>query len=50
MKKWLVRWNTQDGEYDKAWCYANNAQEAADNIQHEYWNVAEITYVEELND
>lgn len=48
MKKYLVRFTTKDGDYDKEWCYANSKQEAADEIEHEHWNIAHIDSVEEI--
>lgn len=48
MKKYLVRFTTKSGDYDKEWCYANSKQEAADNIRDEYWNIQSINLVEEL--
>lgn len=48
MKKYLVRFTTKDGDYDKEWTYANSEQEAAENIQNEHWNIARIDMVSEL--
>ena len=48
MKKYLVRFTTKDGDYDKEWCYANNAREAADNVTSDHWNIASIDLVEEI--
>ncbi len=48
MKKYLVRFTTKDGDYDKEWTYANNPEEAADIIEHEHWNIAHIDDVEEM--
>lgn len=48
MKKYLVRFTTKSGDYDKEWCYANSEQEAADNIMNEHWNIQSIDLVEEL--
>ena len=48
MKKYLVRFTTKSGDYDKEWCYANSRQEAADNIMDEHWNIQEIDSVEEI--
>lgn len=48
MKKYLVRFTTKNGDYDKAWCFANSEQEAEDNIRDEYWNIKTIDLVEEL--
>lgn len=48
MKKYLVRFTTKDGDYDKEWCYADSKEEAKNNIIHEHWNIAHIDLVEEL--
>ena len=48
MKKYLVRFTTKSGDYDKEWCYANNSNEAAEKITYEHWNIDRITDVEEL--
>lgn len=48
MKKYLVRFTTKDGDYDKEWCYADSEEEAKDNILNEHWNIASIDLVEEL--
>ena len=48
MKKYLVRFTTKGGDYDKEWCYANSEQEAADKIMYEHWNIDRIDMVEEL--
>lgn len=48
MKKYLVRFTTTDGDYDKEWCYANSKEEAADNIRDDHWNIASIDVVSEL--
>lgn len=48
MKKYLVRFTTKSGDYDKEWTYANSEQEAAENIQHEHWNIVRIDMVSEL--
>lgn len=48
MKKYLVRFTTKNGDYDKAWCHANSRQEAVDTILHDYWNVGRIDMVSEL--
>ncbi len=45
MKKYLVRFTTKSGDYDKEWCYANSEQEAADNIMNEPWNIQSIDLV-----
>jgi hypothetical protein len=48
MKKYLVRFTTKSGDYDKEWCYADSEIEATQNIEAEYWNIAHIDMVEEL--
>jgi hypothetical protein len=48
MPKYLVRFTTKDGDYDKEWTYANSPEEAADEIMHDHWNIEEIDSVEEL--
>ena len=48
MKKYLVRFTTKDGDYDKAWCNANNEDEAAEIIQDEYRNIQRIDMVTEI--
>ena len=48
MKKYLVRFTTTSGDYDKEWCRADSKEEAADTIRNEHWNVAHVDSVEEL--
>ena len=48
MDKYLVRFTTKNGDYDKAWCHANSRQEAVDTILHDYWNIERIDLVEKL--
>ena len=48
MKKYLVRFTTKDGDYDKEWCYADSEEEAAGNIWDEHWNIESIDSVSEL--
>lgn len=48
MKKYLVRFTTKSGDYDKEWICANSEREAAENIQNEHWNIARIDMVSEL--
>ena len=40
MKKYLVRFTTKSGDYDKEWCCAEDPNEAA--------NIASIDSVEEM--
>ena len=48
MKKYLVRFITTSGEYDKEWCHANSEEEASNKIKNEHWNIAHIDFVQEL--
>jgi type II secretory pathway component PulF len=48
MKKYLVRFTTKSGDYDKEWCYANSELDAEEKIQHEHWNIERIDSVTEL--
>lgn len=48
MKKYLVRFTTKSGDYDKEWCYADSKEEAKNNILSEHWNIASIDMVSEL--
>lgn len=48
MKKYLVRFTTSSGEYDKEWTYAHSEEEAARIIQDDHWNIERIDLVEEL--
>lgn len=48
MKKYLVRFTTTNGDYDKEWCYADSKEEAARNIRDDHWNIASIDMVNEL--
>ncbi len=50
MKRYLVRFTTKSGDYDKEWCYANNEVEAANIIENEHWNIASITLVERVKE
>lgn len=45
MKKYLVRFTTKSGDYDKEWCYANSEDEAVQNIRDEHWNIESIDLV-----
>ena len=48
MKKYLVRFTTTGGDYDKEWCHANSEEEAANIIKHEHWNISTIDSVSEV--
>ena len=48
MKKYLVRFTTKSGDYDKEWTYANSDDEAIRKIQDEIWYVSRIDSVTEL--
>jgi hypothetical protein len=48
MNKYLVRFTTKSGDYDKEWCYANSEDEAIRNVEDEHWNISHIDMVERL--
>jgi len=48
MKKYLVRFTTTSGDYDKEWCYANTPQMAEEIIKNEHWNIKYIDDVSEI--
>lgn len=48
MKKYLVRFTTKNGDYDKEWCHANNELEAQRIIEDEHWNISHIDSVHEI--
>lgn len=48
MKKYLVRFVTTGGDYDKEWCYAESPEEAESSILSDHWNIDYIESVEEL--
>lgn len=48
MKKYLVRFTTKSGDYDKEWCHANSEDEATEIIQREHWNIKSIDMVTEI--
>ena len=48
MKKYLVRFTTKSGDYNKEWCYAENRHQASQQIRDEHWNIRSIDSVEEL--
>lgn len=48
MKKYIVRFTTKSGDYDKEWCHANSEEEATETIMHEHWNIAHIDSVTEI--
>ena len=48
MKKYLVRFTTKSGDYDKELTYANNPHEASQKIIDEHWNIKSIDLVEEI--
>jgi hypothetical protein len=49
MDKYIVRFTTTDGDYDKEWCHANSPQEAEENIKREHWNIKEVTMVSKIS-
>ena len=48
MKKYLVRFTTTAGDYDKEWCHADSPEEAARIIEDDHWDIASIDFVEEI--
>ena len=48
MKKYLVRFTTKSGDYDKEWCYAISEDDAIQTIKDEHWNIVYIDMVSEL--
>ena len=48
MKKYLVRFTTKNDDYDKEWCYAENEDDAANQIMHDHWNIKSIDMVTEI--
>jgi hypothetical protein len=48
MKKYLIRFTTTDGDYDKEWCYAISKDDAVQTIKNDHWNIASIDMVSEL--
>jgi hypothetical protein len=49
MKKYIVRFTTKSGDYDKEWCYADSPEEAKELILREHWNIETITEVYETD-
>ena len=49
MKKYRVCYESKiDGDCCSVWCYANSKEDAIEDTKCEYWDVAEIIYVEEM--
>lgn len=48
MNKYLVRFTTKSGDYDKEWVHANNPDEAEQIIRSEHWNIASVDMVTEI--
>ena len=48
IKKYLVRFTTTSGDYDKEWCHASSELEAQRIIESEHWNIAHIDSVHEI--
>lgn len=48
MKKYLVRFVTKDGDYDKEWWHADSKQAVEDIIRHEHHNIKSISSIEEI--
>ena len=48
MKQWKVVYETRDGDTTAVWTYANNEDQAIDEVQDEYWDIEEIISVQEM--
>ena len=48
MAKYIVRFTTKDGDYDKEWTYADSADEAEENVCSGRWDVEEVISVSKL--
>ena len=48
MKKYLVRFTTKSGDYDKEWCLAENELQAKEIIKRDHWNIQSIDSVREF--
>ena len=45
MNKYIVHFTTNDGDYDKEWCYADSEAEARNIIMHDHWNIKTIDMI-----
>lgn len=43
--RYMVRYTTKNGDYDREWCHAESAEEAAEIIKREHWNIESIDSV-----
>lgn len=43
--RYMVRYTTKDGDYDKEWCHADSEEEAIETIKREHWNIESIDSV-----
>ena len=48
MKKYLVRFTTIDGDYDKEWCWASSEEDAERIIREDHWNIKNVDLVTEI--
>lgn len=48
MNKYLVRFTTKSGDYDKEWVHASSPDEAEQIIRSEHWNIASVDMVTEI--
>lgn len=48
MKKFLIRYTTRDGDYNKEWISARNESEAEREFRDEHWNIQTIDSVKEI--
>ena len=40
--RYMVRFTTKSGDYDREWCHADSAEEAVEIIKREHWNIESI--------
>jgi len=48
MRKYLVRFTTTSGGYDKEWCWAHSEEEAENKIRAGHWNIQSIDLITEI--
>jgi len=48
MPDYRIRYTTKDGDTCKVWLPAENEDDARDEAMQEYWDIEEITSVEEM--
>lgn len=48
MNKYLIRYTTESGDYEKEWVMANSAKEAEEKFKDDHWGWETITSVERI--